>query len=204
LNISINLKCENMDALVMAGGKGSRMGHVEKPLVEINGKYMIDYVIEALLQSNVGEIFIAVSKNTPKTEQYLKEKYKDIVLIKTSGNGYVEDLNEAIKYFSSPFLVISSDIPTIKPKTINNIINYYLHIKGIDNKVEALCVMVKKDNYPGNPTMEIEGYIPAGINIISPKSGEQIEEVMVVDEALINVNTWEDKVLVEKLLKQYF
>ncbi|AEF95647.1 Conserved hypothetical protein CHP00454 [Methanotorris igneus Kol 5] len=189
----------------MAGGKGSRMGYVEKPLIEINGKYMIDYVVEALLQSNVEKIFVAVSKNTPKTEQYIKEKYdeiKDIILIKTSGNGYVEDLNQAIKYFSSPFLVISSDIPTIKPKTINNIINYYLHIKGINNKVEALCVMVKKDNYPGNPTMEIKGYIPAGINIISPKSGEQIEEAMVVDEVLINVNTWEDKVLVEKLLKK--
>ncbi|EHP87409.1 5'-deoxyadenosylcobinamide phosphate nucleotidyltransferase [Methanotorris formicicus Mc-S-70] len=186
----------------MAGGKGTRMGYVEKPLVEINGKFMIDYIIETLTQSNIEKIFVAVSKNTPKTEQYLKEKYRDIVLIKTSGNGYVEDLNEAIKYFSSPFLVVSSDIPTIKPKTINNIINYYLNIRGINNKVEALCVMVKKDNYLGNPTMELDGYIPAGINIISPKYGEQIEEVMVVDEVLINVNTWEDKILAEKLLKQ--
>ncbi|MFU8653134.1 adenosylcobinamide-phosphate guanylyltransferase [Methanotorris formicicus] len=191
-----------MDVLVMAGGKGTRMGYVEKPLVEINGKFMIDYIIETLTQSNIEKIFVAVSKNTPKTEQYLKEKYRDIVLIKTSGNGYVEDLNEAIKYFSSPFLVVSSDIPTIKPKTINNIINYYLNIRGINNKVEALCVMVKKDNYLGNPTMELDGYIPAGINIISPKYGEQIEEVMVVDEVLINVNTWEDKILAEKLLKQ--
>jgi len=66
----------SMDGLIMAGGKGTRLGlNIEKPLLEIKGKPMIDYVIETLLKSKVGTIYIAVSKNTRKTEHHIREKY---------------------------------------------------------------------------------------------------------------------------------
>jgi len=38
-----------MDALVMAGGKGARLGKDEKPLTNLCGKPLIQYVLEALL-----------------------------------------------------------------------------------------------------------------------------------------------------------
>lgn len=194
-----------MDVLVMAGGKGTRLGlDIEKPLLEIKGKPMIDYVIETLLKSKVGTIYIAVSKNTRKTKHYIKEKYgsdgKRIKIIETSGKNYIDDLNECIKYFSGPFLVLSCDIPTIKPKTINNIINHYLSIK-YDN-IESLCVAIERKKYLGTPTIEINGCIPAGINVLSPKYGEQREEIYIIDELLINVNTQGDKELVESLISK--
>lgn len=185
----------------MAGGKGTRLNlDIEKPLLPILKKPMIDYIVEALLKSNINNIYIAVSKNTPKTEEYLAKKYKDninIHLIKTSGIDYIHDLNECISYFSEPFMVISCDIPTIKPKTINKIINYYYIIKSKTNNLESLCVAIEKDAYPGNPSIVLNGYIPSGINILSPKYGEQREELYIIDEPILNINTLEDKNLVE-------
>ena len=219
-----------MDALIMAGGKGTRLkinreykyGHeltyknniknnisnahnksIEKPLLKIGGKPMIDYIIEELLKSNINSIYIAVSKNTPETELYLTKKYgsySNIFIINTSGIDYIHDLNECIEYFSEPFMVLSCDIPTINSNTINKIINHYQNISK-SSDIESLCVAIEKDRYIGNPTIVINNCIPAGINILSPKYGEQKEETYIIDEPLININTLEDKALVEKMLK---
>ncbi len=247
-----------MDALIMAGGKGTRLmsndnnnnhlknimtkrdikninntnntdnmnnmnntnntdntnnaKNIEKPLLEINGKPMIDYVIEGLLKSNINNIYIAVSKNTPETKKYLTKKYgswgnscgdmfNNIFIIDTSGIDYIHDLNECIKYFSEPFMVLSCDTPTINSDIINKIIDYYKNILLSKPDVEALCVAIDKNKYIGNPTIVIDNTIPAGINILSPKYGEQKEETYIIDEPLININTLEDKAVVEEMLK---
>jgi len=209
-----------MDALIMAGGKGTRLkikneheltyknntnknNDIEKPLLKINGKPMIDYIVEELLKSDIDKIYIAVSKNTPETELYLTKKYgsyNNIFIINTSGIDYIHDLNECIKYFSEPFMVLSCDTPTINSNIINKIINHYQNISK-SSDVESLCVAIDKDKYIGNPTIVINNSIPAGINILSPKYGEQKEETYIIDEPLININTLEDKALVEKMLK---
>ena len=209
-----------MDALIMAGGKGTRLkikneheltyknntnknNDIEKPLLKINGKPMIDYIVEELLKSDIDKIYIAVSKNTPETELYLTKKYgsyNNIFIINTSGTDYIHDLNECIEYFSEPFMVLSCDIPTINSNTINKIINHYQYISK-SSDIESLCVAIEKDRYIGNPTIVINNCIPAGINILSPKYGEQKEETYIIDEPLININTLEDKALVEKMLK---
>lgn len=46
-------------ALILAGGKGSRLGYKEKALMDINGKPLIAYVIEAL-EKVVDNIIISV------------------------------------------------------------------------------------------------------------------------------------------------
>ena len=58
----------------MAGGKGRRMKlSVEKPLIEINGIKMIEYVIRALNgSSKIDRIFVAISPNSPETEIWLR------------------------------------------------------------------------------------------------------------------------------------
>ena len=62
-------------ALVMAGGKGTRMGtRTEKPLIELGGDPMIKRVIDALSASKkVSEIIIATSPNTPKTHEFVQK-----------------------------------------------------------------------------------------------------------------------------------
>ena len=54
-----------MDALVMAGGRGSRLKMGEKPLVTLFGRPLIDYVALALEESTVGRIYVATTENVP-------------------------------------------------------------------------------------------------------------------------------------------
>ena len=192
-----------MDALVMAGGKGTRMGNVEKPIVKLYNKCLIDYVLSSLLKSEVKNIFVAVSPNTPKTKEYIKSTYKDyknIIAIDTSGNGYINDLNECIEYFSEPFLVVSSDLINLTSKIINSIVDYFYCIKAKNPDVEALAVMIPKEKYP-NPSIDFNGLVPVGINVLSPKHGYQKEEIMIIDELIFNINTKDDLKLAEMLLK---
>ena len=63
-------------ALIMAGGKGKRMGlPIEKPLLPFLGKPLVDWVAEAVASAqNVSEFYIVTSPNTPKTEKHCQSK----------------------------------------------------------------------------------------------------------------------------------
>ncbi|SNQ60280.1 NTP transferase domain-containing protein [Candidatus Methanoperedens nitratireducens] len=66
-----------MDAVVMAGGMGRRLGAEEKPLTALCGKPMISYVLSALLGSkNINHITVATSPRVKKTNQWLSEYVK--------------------------------------------------------------------------------------------------------------------------------
>jgi len=61
--------------------------------------------------------------------------------------------------------------------------------------------MIPKEKYP-NPSIDFNGLVPAGINVVSPKHGYQKEEIMVIDELIFNINTKDDLKLAEMLLKK--
>ncbi|ACV24137.1 adenosylcobinamide-phosphate guanylyltransferase [Methanocaldococcus fervens] len=192
-----------MDALVMAGGKGTRMGNVEKPIVKVCGKCLIDYVLYPLLSSKVKNIFVAVSPNTPKTKEYVIKNYcdyKNISVVETSGKDYINDLNECMKYFSEPFLVVSSDLINLTSKIINSIVDYFYYIKSKNPDVEAIAVMLPKKIYP-NPSIDFNGLVPVGINVVSPKHEYQKEEIMAIEDLIFNINTKDDLKFAEMLLK---
>lgn len=67
-----------MRAIILAAGAGQRMGEITqktpKPLLQVNGRYLISYAIEALRKAGIHEMVINVS--------YLKEQ-----IMETLGNG---------------------------------------------------------------------------------------------------------------------
>lgn len=72
------------NAIIMAAGFGSRLmpitENTPKPLINVNGKIMIETIIEALMSHNINEINIVVGYKKEKFD-YLKEKYPNINLI---------------------------------------------------------------------------------------------------------------------------
>ena len=68
----------------MAAGKGTRMRpvtlHTPKPLVKVNGKRMIDSVIEALHKNGISEIYIVVGYLKDQFE-ILPKEYENVKLI---------------------------------------------------------------------------------------------------------------------------
>ncbi|EJO5349274.1 NTP transferase domain-containing protein [Clostridium botulinum] len=67
-----------MRAIILAAGKGSRMGHLTystpKPLVKVNGKPIIERQIECLKEKDIDEIIVIVGYLKEKF-YYLKDKY---------------------------------------------------------------------------------------------------------------------------------
>ena len=189
-------------ALIMAGGKGTRMElEVEKPLVEINGKPMIQYVINALKNTDkINKIIVATSKNTPETRTFLNEQGIDI--IETPGDGYVNDLGFIISNLKldDVILTVTADLPLIN----SDIINYVLKEYEKSDK-PAMSVLIPIDvfkKYGIKPTMMFENLIPSGLNILRSINKTQDEKVLIIEriELALNINTCEDIKLLKKLL----
>jgi adenosylcobinamide-phosphate guanylyltransferase len=189
-------------ALIMAGGKGTRMkSKVEKPLILIKGKPMIQSVIQALNGSEkIDSIMVATTKYTPKTEEYLKNK--GIKIIKTPGDGYIADLNFIISKLNSEqvLLTITADIPLIKSSTIDYVIKKY---ENCDK--DALCVAVHPElfrRYNLKPSWQLDSIIPSGLNILRSINKQQDEEVLLINEMelALNINSQNDIKFLEEHL----
>lgn len=196
-------------AVVMAGGRGSRLGKGEKPLLKILGKPMIEHVIDALKQCReIERIIVAVSRNTPNTALFARRFGAEV--LETAGYGYVEDLQYVIrKLLLRNTLVVSADMPCLKPETISNVISNFKRYGK-----PALSAMVPADEYR---RIGIEPEIvfkvkrlevsPAGINVIdgSKINADELDQqnLIIYDaETLINVNTPEEFAVAERLLSK--
>ena len=200
-----------MIALVMAGGKSTRMGlRKEKPLIKVNDKTMVERVLRVLNGiKELSEIIVAVSKYTPRTKKFLDDL--KVKTIETPGNGYIEDMKFAIKKlknYSRYFLTISADLPLIDKEVIYKILEWYKK-----SKKPALTVMVQTKDYEQLGIKANYKIIrndklltPVGINIID---GNEIdketidEEILILNEvkSLINVNNLSDLKIVKEILK---
>lgn len=176
---------KDLVGLVMAGGKGSRMGiQKEKPLIEIGGKTMIQHVAETLENmEEIDEIAIAVTDDTPETGEAAQNL--SLRVLKTSGKGYHPDMREAIREINSrEVLVISSDLPLVTGDILRAILS-----KFRKTEKPALSVFVPPDTLGElglEPHQKYElknrDVIPAGINLIET---EHIEEPKIEQEDVI-------------------
>ena len=189
-------------ALIMAGGKGTRMkSQLEKPLILINGKPMIESVIQACYGAEkIDSIIVATTKYTPKTEEYIKNK--GIKIIRTPGEGYISDLRFIISKFNSEhvLLTITADLPLIKSSTLDQVIQKYENC-GKD----ALCVAVHPEffrRYNLKPSWQLKGIIPSGLNILRSINKQQDEEVLFINEIelALNINSQDDIKFLEEHL----
>jgi adenosylcobinamide-phosphate guanylyltransferase len=194
----------------MAGGRATRMGGVEKPVVALNGRPLISYVIDALLKSrNVGHIFVAVSPRWQGTAAYVKQAYscQPVTVVETPGTGYVEDTARAVDLLDlrRPFLITSADVPFITPDVVDQAIACY-QASG----AEALSVRLDVASVlPGlePDTVLTDGgtrTVPAGINIVDGRHMDRYQEelILIVPDGrlAVNVNYGKDLALCEKLL----
>lgn len=102
--------------IIMAGGRSTRMGE-EKPVLKVNG---IPLVLRAY--NACQEAYIAVSRHTPKTKELCMDK--DIPIIETPGEGYVEDVKWLLEEYG-PFLSVASDIPFVTEKDVTEMDDHF-------------------------------------------------------------------------------
>lgn len=192
---------KRLDAIVMAGGRGTRLGLKEKPLVKLCGKPVIGYVLEALSESEfIDKIVVTTSKHTKKTEEFLK--IKSIKTLETSGAGYVEDMINAVENLGfGKTLVVSSDLPLISTKEIDAVIEVYFRQSRPAMKVVVPVELFQKLGM--EPSLAEDGFVPSGINIVDGKNINGEEYTLVTENGVFafNLNTQKDLEIIERYKK---
>ena len=195
-----------MIAIILAGGKSSRMRGTsiesrEKALLTIGRlekqKRLIDLVVESVQESKVEDFFVAITRNTPKTEEYCRRmNYK---VIETLGGGYIEDLYYLLHSYPE-FVSVTCDIPFLRREHINAIVDAYLaHRISITGAV-PLAIMPK--GITPSYTFEHGGkeLVSCGINVVT-RSEDSIPFIFDVPLLAINVNTDEDLTVARSIVK---
>lgn len=202
-----------MDAIVMAGGMGRRLGKGEKPLTPLLGKPLISYVLCALIGSkNIERIFVATSPRVKKTNDWLldfRKEHDDVEIIPTPGGGFVNDMALAVEKAAiiGHVFIIMADLPLVSPQLIDRVIEKYHKIN-----TPALSVHMKLDVFtrlglrPDTVFHKNGDFIvPCGINILDAgrirKEQEEHNLVLEDEELALNVNTKKDLEVCERYLK---
>lgn len=188
----------------MAGGKGRRMNYRNKAMIDLYGKPMIWYIINALKHSKIDSIICAVGNK--ETATYVSRE--GIHVLQTPGKGYSSDLIYALEVLKNDkVLVMPVDLPLINSTLINYIIDKSNPIKG------CICIMVKGmliDKFGVNNTfsklVDGEELYYTGVSVINTSRLDRLEEeYIVIDDyrLAINVNTEHELKLVKGIFKDY-
>lgn len=172
-----------MIAIILAGGRSSRFGGVEKPLLEIGDMNLIDYVINAVRNSAIKEFVVAVSKNTPKTTEYCK--LQGFNIIHTPGKGYHEDIKALLEHYPV-FVSVASDIPFLTSWIIDALLKTYKGYSIIGAIPLSLVHKSIKPSYVFKYRNEL--LMAIGINVVTKSKKSKIKKFR--DPLLaININT---------------
>jgi GTP:adenosylcobinamide-phosphate guanylyltransferase len=134
------------NALILAGSK--ERGPLEivskvdnKALIMIDGKPVIEYIVDALNNSeNIDQILVVGPKN--ELNPYIGKKVEEIL---NPGNSILENMEIGLNFFNSAdnLLLSTSDIPLITPQAID----------------EFIKICVKRDAFIGYPIIEKKNII---------------------------------------------
>lgn len=185
-----------MIAVIMAGGRSSRMGtRVEKPLLKIGKETLLEHTVSAIRGSRAGEIVVATTPATPKTSKFAIKQ--GLAVLETPGKGYHEDVYYLLDKFGS-YLSINVDIPFISKDAIDRLLSKakqvsiacVLPLSSVSHPVSADSIGKGKDG---------KDYVWIGLNYVTPSP--ETELLVLEDELLaININTPLDLALAMKLM----
>lgn len=182
--------------VIMAGGKGKRLApytnEIPKPLVEVNGKPMIQHIIERARESGIKRIYVSVNHFGEKLRKFLGDGSKFSIELECFDEekplGTAGALSLLKSQFNEPVIVTNGDIMSkvdylamlnkhvvnqhdatmaVRPYTIQN------QFGIVETKNSSITGFVEKPKY--------HSIINAGLYCLSPK---------VID--LLEVNTYCD------------
>jgi adenosylcobinamide-phosphate guanylyltransferase len=199
-------------ALVMAGGKGTRMKLAEeKPLIQVCGKPVIEYVLTALRNAKkIDTVIVATSAATPKTTALMNQL--GVKVVETPGKDYVSDMGYVVQTLKlGVFLAVAADLPLVKPEMIDAVVERYENCGKpaltvavpLETKVKlGMCIEYSFK------TDDNRDMVPVGINVIdgSKRYGDEWLDqdiyVMTHEELAVNINTVQELELAERMLSE--
>lgn len=187
-----------MDALVMCGGRGTRLGGVtEKPLVPVEAIPMVDRVCAAAADSSADRVHAVVSPHTPETRRHLTAR-EGVDVLDAPGDGYVADVSYALTRVEPPVLTLASDLPLLAGSIIDRVLDA---AAGTSLAVYVDTDRKRRLGVSMDSATDVDGQqrSPTGVNVVGP--GDAEETLVVDDDRLaVNVNRPRDLWVAEALL----
>ena len=140
-----------MDGIILAAGKGSRLGSITKTIpkcmVKLAGKPLIGWVYDTLLQSGIDNIYVIAGYKKDIVGEFIHRRYDDAhMVIQNHLNGTADALTHVDENkLSDSFLVLASDA-----------IYSYEDIKELMKKPNSLLYTKQEDNLQSLGTIEMD------------------------------------------------
>jgi UDP-N-acetylglucosamine diphosphorylase/glucosamine-1-phosphate N-acetyltransferase len=126
---------KKLTTLIMAAGQGKRMKNpdMSKVMYTLNGKPLIEYVIELALAINSELIVPVVGHQKTAVMDFIKKNFHEHAgKIKFAhqdtqlGTGHaVMQAEEILKNFSGDVMILSGDVPMLKYETLKSFLNFH-------------------------------------------------------------------------------
>ncbi len=112
-------------ALILAAGKGKRMkSDLPKVLHKLNGKYVVDHVIDSARQAGIDRQILVIGHQADSVRESLADREVEFVLqAEQLGTGHAVMMAEALlKGFDGDLVVLCGDMPLVKARTIEKLV----------------------------------------------------------------------------------
>ena len=117
-----------ISAVILAAGKGTRMGATDRPKVmfEVNGKPMVEYLVESIRDAGVSDITLVVGFMQEMVRNYFGDSLKYVEQTEQLGTGHaVLMAKESLQGKSDAVIVTYGDMPCYKTETIKKLIELF-------------------------------------------------------------------------------
>ena len=119
----------DLSAIILCGGKGMRLRPLTedapKPLVEINGKPILYYIVSHLLKYGVNKIIIAAGYKSSMIENFMSENFSgiDYRIVDSGDAAIIDRVRDCIPKVRKDFILCYGD--TICDININKLIDFH-------------------------------------------------------------------------------
>ena len=135
-------------ALILAAGKGKRMkSDIAKVLHKLNGRYIVEYVIDAAREAGLGRQILVIGHQAKMVEKALVGYGVEFALqAEQLGTGHAVMMAEPmLDGFRGDLVVLCGDMPLVKPSTIKRLVDER-------HRLGAAAVVLLSDRLSGYTT----------------------------------------------------
>ena len=187
-----NISAENVTAIVLCGGKGSRLDGQDKPLISIGEKRMIDWICKRL-EPQVHEIVISCSRNVAIYEAL----HRPLAIDRELNQGPLAGMTEAFGYATTEWVFTTpGDTPFIASDIVLRLASdaemQGVAVPTVNGVRQNLCLLIDAAHRE-----QLTEFHRQGGNAVKhwlDDKGVRATEMSTIDDSFFNVNTHDDLV----------
>ena len=139
---------KQVTAVILAGGEGNRMGGIDKGLVELNGRPLIEYVISNIAPQLNNNIIISANRNLNRYQTY---GYL-VIVDQLSGSGPLAGILQALQQCKTEWLLtVPCDTPGLPDDLVAKLLATVNQTEAClvtahdGKRLQPLCSMIRSD-----------------------------------------------------------